>query len=772
MNSIISRFLLTILFSTLSTTLYAYNFKVDGIYYTLLSDGYSVEVSNESTSTFATSSYSGNIIIPATVSYNNLKYEVTGIGAFAFYKSQIKTVSLPENILNIGQYAFAKSSELEECNIPSGVTTLGKSAFSECSKLSAIEIPSKISKLELGTFYRCYSLTKVVIPKNIMSINYSSATFVSGGALNSHDGFPCFAECKALTELIIEDSDRPLSLVDTWTGSASLSSLYASEIFYGCPLKTVFIGRSISGSSSKSLLEGSKTITEITIGDKVTSLPDQAFKDCTGIKTIVVPDAVNSLGSMSLWGCTNLTEVYIGNGVKEISYGLCAKCTNLSRVFIGNKLESIAADAFHQCNKLTEIVICSTGLSDFKANTTPTTIKFLFPAPSSIPEGYPTGVIANISGGEYTYSGTVPNFNINNCVNGTQITVSNKNIDINAGEYTHLLDFDISAENGWSSSFQSNVTYKINPAPLTVIPHNATKQYNTENPQFSGSYFGFKNDENESVLTKLPTFGTTATQTSPVGTYPIIASGAEATNYTIEYERGVLTISKAFQTIEWSQSFENVKVGDIIELTAFCSSNLPVKYSVTDETIAEIFTKNGKKYVEFLKSGSVSIRANQDGDENYYEADRLSKTVTVTAKSIIAQSLSISQIFADLIIGDELALSATILPENTSDKSLIWTSSDNTIATVSENGFVHAISEGKVKISVATTDGSNLTADCNISVSSKSSIEEINISANSHVAIYSMTGTLIYNGICGEEKLTPGSYIYVINGVVTKHIIR
>ena len=296
--------------------------------------------------------------------------------------------------------------------------------------------------------------------------------------------------------------------------------------------------------SSKALLEGFKTITSITIGDKVTSIPDQAFKDCTAITSITIPDAVNTIGGMSLWGCTSLNEVYIGNGVKEISYGLCAKCTNLSKVFIGNKLESIAADAFHQCNNLTEIVICSSGLTDFKAKTTPSSTKFLFPSQSAIPEGYTKGVIADISGGEYSYSGTTPDFNIKNWVNGTQITVSEKDLDVNAGEHTQLLGFNISVENGWSSSFQSNVTYKINPAPLTIIPHNATRKYDSENPVFSCAYFGFKNNENEEVLTKLPSIETTATKSSPVGSYHIIASGAEAKNYSIEYERGVLTITK------------------------------------------------------------------------------------------------------------------------------------------------------------------------------------------------------------------------------------
>ena len=150
----------------------------------------------------------------------------------------------------------------------------------------------------------------------------------------------------------------------------------------------------------------------------------------------------------------------------------------------------------------------------------------------------------------------------------------------------------------------------------------------------------FKNNETSADLKTLPTIETTATIESNVGTYPIIPYGAASQNYDITHERGTLTITKADQVIEWEQDFGEIEVGDIVELEAVSSANLPIRYAVTDESIAEILTQSGKKHVEFLKEGNVSIRAYQDGNENYNEADRVSKSIKVLPQSGVESILT------------------------------------------------------------------------------------------------------------------------------------
>jgi hypothetical protein len=84
----------------------------------------------------------------------------------------------------------------------------------------------------------------------------------------------------------------------------------------------------------------------------------------------------------------------------------------------------------------------------------------------------------------------------------------------------------------------------VTPATLTVTT-SATRTYGAENPDFTLSYAGFKNNETADVLTTLPTAVTEATTASSVGNYPITVSGGTAQNYTVAPVNGTLTVTKA-----------------------------------------------------------------------------------------------------------------------------------------------------------------------------------------------------------------------------------
>ena len=90
-----------------------------------------------------------------------------------------------------------------------------------------------------------------------------------------------------------------------------------------------------------------------------------------------------------------------------------------------------------------------------------------------------------------------------------------------------------------------NGTLTITPAPLTVKANDVTRAVGQDNPAFTLSYSGFKNNETEAVLTEKPVAATTATKESAAGTYDITVSGGKATNYTFKYEKGTLTVTEA-----------------------------------------------------------------------------------------------------------------------------------------------------------------------------------------------------------------------------------
>lgn len=115
-----------------------------------------------------------------------------------------------------------------------------------------------------------------------------------------------------------------------------------------------------------------------------------------------------------------------------------------------------------------------------------------------------------------------------------------------------------------------------------------------------------------------------------------------------------------------------------------------------------------------------------------------------------------------LKIGDSYQLAATVLPENATDKSVIWSSSDSEVASVSENGLVEALKEGHATIT-ATCDG--ISATCDIEVTDFSGITSVVTNGGTSVEVYTLQGQKIDSPL---SSLETGIYIIVHDGRATK----
>ena len=106
--------------------------------------------------------YTGDVVVPSTVTNDGSTYTVTAIGYFAFKDCPTLTsVSIPATVTEIGDHAFENCTSLAEVNIPENVPTIGKAAFENCSSLTAITLPAGITKIDLWAFQNCTSLTDV-----------------------------------------------------------------------------------------------------------------------------------------------------------------------------------------------------------------------------------------------------------------------------------------------------------------------------------------------------------------------------------------------------------------------------------------------------------------------------------------------------------------------------------------------------------------------------------------------------------------------------------
>ena len=118
--------------------------------------------------------------------------------------------------------------------------------------------------------------------------------------------------------------------------------------------------------------------------------------------------------------------------------------------------------------------------------------------------------------------------------------------------------YDIVASGAVSDKYEISYvpgTLTVTKAPLSISAGNYTKKQGDAMPVFKASYAGFKNGENESVLTKQPVFSCEANEVSAPAEYAVTISGADAENYAISYEQGRLTVVEADAVVVRAKSY-------------------------------------------------------------------------------------------------------------------------------------------------------------------------------------------------------------------------
>lgn len=119
--------------------------------------------------------------------------------------------------------------------------------------------------------------------------------------------------------------------------------------------------------------------------------------------------------------------------------------------------------------------------------------------------------------------------------------ISNNNIQI-TGAGTADITATQRGDDQYMAAPPVSVTLTVNKASLTIKPNDVSVEQGATLPVFTATYTGLVNGDTEGSLTTPPTITTTATSVSPLGQYPLTASGAATNNYNITYLPGTLTI--------------------------------------------------------------------------------------------------------------------------------------------------------------------------------------------------------------------------------------
>ena len=310
-----------------TTTALAYELTSDGLYYEIIdSDNNYVKVININGESYNT--YTGDIVIPETITVGGTTYTVTAIGSSAFRESSTSTkgltsISIPSTVTEIGHNAFTRCTALTSVTIPSSVTTICGEAFYYCSAITTLTIEGEgLNEVGDSAFMYCKEVTKIEMPSSVTSL-----------------GTLCFGFCYKIESLTLPTNSKFTEIPSKCCYCCStLSSI-------SIPEQVTSIGDYAFGGSGTSLYV---PLTSVTIPDAVTSIGSYAFAYNAALTSVTIPDAVTSIGSYAFRSCYALTSITFPSNSQftEIPTYCCYLCSCLTAIDIPESVTTIGQLAF------------------------------------------------------------------------------------------------------------------------------------------------------------------------------------------------------------------------------------------------------------------------------------------------------------------------------------------------------------------------------------------------------------------------------------------
>ena len=217
------------------------------------------------------------------------------------------------NQINLSRFPcniFSGCTGLTGVTLPKEILKIGNSAFYGCSSLVSVEIPDGVKGLEGDCFRHCTSLTGIVIPDSVV---YGEA-----------DGYPYsmtyfqFLGDTALTTVVLPKSISQLG-VGLFIDCSSLNNVVMPESL------DIIGERAFAGCSSLEEIEIPKSVNEIKGG---------AFYECTSLTSVRIPDNTFKINESAFTMCTSLQDVFIGTGLTTVGEKVFSGCTALKTISI------------------------------------------------------------------------------------------------------------------------------------------------------------------------------------------------------------------------------------------------------------------------------------------------------------------------------------------------------------------------------------------------------------------------------------------------------
>lgn len=584
--------------------------------------------------------------------------------------STITEIKIESGVTSIGSNAFANFTNLTKVTMPYGITKIGAKAFNGCKKLESINIPASAS-IGNRAFANCTKLQEVTMPGvATQALSTQSTTEVTIGAF-------AFENCVSLASVDIPDTVTDIG-AGAFTGCSAIENF---EIPAGVEV------------INDSTFFGCSSLEDINVPSCVTEIGDGAFSGCSAAETIIIPDTVDSIGDQAFSGCSVVTEVDIPESVDTIGAGAFTNCSALTTVDLPDDMEYIGEGMFSGCSALETVEIPDTvsyigdGAFGYCSSLTGVDIpenvseinNSTFYGCSSLQSFEVPATVVSI--GDYAFG---------DCDNLKNVTISEGTASIGIGAF----------------AFCDTLETVSVPASLTLIDDGAFMD--------CASLTNIDLLESELVIGEDAFYGCSSLTDIQLPESIVSIGEGAFDDCSADFSLACFSTSSVYEQVV--DTYDNVDViypvsgvtldKAEVDLLVGQTLNLNATVAPVNATCKDIiWSSNNPDYVSVDENGKVTA----------LDGGRVTITATTKDNAFVAscvinsivpvEGISLGYNEVEAYIDEEFTMYYTFAPENPTDIEVEWSSSNENVATVSEDGTVKILSEGEATITVTTNDG-------------------------------------------------------------------
>lgn len=263
-----------------------------------------------------------SVDIPET--YNGLTITEIGDGTNSVLKNSkhVTSITIPNSVSAIKNYAFAYSNNLSNVILPSALKNIMPNVFLNCTALKTIDLPKNLEQISMNAFSGA-GLTEIIIPDSVIylvekafynnkslkkAVVSKNATYLEGA----------FAGCTALEDLTVP-----------YVGGKKSSSWNSNPLYLMFYVSTSYNERPDSDKNADYV---PKSLKKLTITN-CTSLSTDALRYCSSLEQIILPEGLTTLGTCALDGVDNVLSITLPSTLKTVGSSSLSSVGGLVEVY-------------------------------------------------------------------------------------------------------------------------------------------------------------------------------------------------------------------------------------------------------------------------------------------------------------------------------------------------------------------------------------------------------------------------------------------------------